>query len=89
MHRKAPEGQILNFQNTFDRTCDEIRMEIQTENFFGSLISMSLWSSLHLWLFIASGLHTDIKILFSVEQITLTVATWVMGQQTFSSQHHR
>ena len=41
-------GQILNFQNTFDRACVKIRMEIQTENFFGSLISMSLWSSLHL-----------------------------------------
>jgi hypothetical protein len=27
---------VLNFQNTFDRACDEIRMEIQTENFFGS-----------------------------------------------------
>ena len=26
--------QILNFQNTFDRACDEIRMEIQTEHFF-------------------------------------------------------
>jgi hypothetical protein len=45
MHRKAPEGQILNFQNTFDRTCDEIRMEIQTENFFGSLISTKLLAS--------------------------------------------
>jgi len=36
----ASGGQILNFQNTFDRACDEIRMEIQTENFFRSLISM-------------------------------------------------
>ena len=27
-------GQILNFQNTLDRACDEIRMEIQTENSF-------------------------------------------------------
>ena len=26
MHRNAPGGQILNFQNTFDRACDEIRM---------------------------------------------------------------
>jgi hypothetical protein len=25
-------AQILNFQNTFDRPCDEIRIEIQTEN---------------------------------------------------------
>jgi hypothetical protein len=33
---------ILNFQNTFDRPCDEIRMEIQTENVFRSLISMRL-----------------------------------------------
>jgi hypothetical protein len=32
-------GQILNFQNTFDRVCDKIRMETQIENFFGSLIS--------------------------------------------------
>ena len=31
-------GQILNFQNSFDRPCDEIRMKIQTENFFRSLI---------------------------------------------------
>ena len=30
-------GQILNYQNTFDRVCDEIRMKIQTENFFGIL----------------------------------------------------
>ena len=29
-------GQILNFQTTFDRACNEIRMEIQTANFFGS-----------------------------------------------------
>jgi hypothetical protein len=35
-------GQILNFQNTRDRACDEIRMEIQTENFFRSLISTRL-----------------------------------------------
>jgi hypothetical protein len=26
MHRNAPGGQIFNFQNTFDRACDEIRM---------------------------------------------------------------
>jgi hypothetical protein len=31
-------GQILNFQNTLDRACDEIRMEIQTENSFQNLI---------------------------------------------------
>ena len=37
---RHPEGQILNFQNTL--ACDEIRMEIQRENFFGSLISMRL-----------------------------------------------
>ena len=35
-------GQIFNFQNIFDRACDEIRMERQTENFFRSLISMRL-----------------------------------------------
>ena len=35
-------GQILNLQNSFDRYCDEIRMKIQTENFFGSLISTRL-----------------------------------------------
>jgi hypothetical protein len=35
-------GQILNFQNTFNRACDEIKMEIQTEHFFGNLISMRL-----------------------------------------------
>jgi hypothetical protein len=34
-------GQIFNIQNTFD-ICDEIRMEIQTENFFGSQISTRL-----------------------------------------------
>jgi hypothetical protein len=32
-------GKISNFQNTFDTACDEIRMEIQTENVFRSLIS--------------------------------------------------
>jgi hypothetical protein len=35
-------AQILNFQNTFDRPCDEIRIEIQTENFFRNLISPRL-----------------------------------------------
>jgi hypothetical protein len=25
-------GQIFNFQNTFDRACDEIRLEIQSRN---------------------------------------------------------
>ena len=35
-------GQILNFQNTFDRVCDTIRMEIQTEKFFSNLISTRL-----------------------------------------------
>jgi hypothetical protein len=40
--RTAQKVQILNFQNTFDRACDEIRMEIQTTNFFGSLISTRL-----------------------------------------------
>jgi hypothetical protein len=38
MHR----GHILNFKNTFDRACDETRMEKQTENFFASLISTRL-----------------------------------------------
>ena len=38
---KRPE-RIFNFQNTFDRTCNEIRMEIQTVNIFGSLISTKL-----------------------------------------------
>ena len=27
-------GQNLNFQNTFDRPCDKIRMEVQTEIFW-------------------------------------------------------
>jgi hypothetical protein len=31
-------GQILNLQNTFDKVCDVSRMEIHTENFFGSPI---------------------------------------------------
>jgi hypothetical protein len=39
MHRG---GQILNFQNTLDRAWNEIRMKIQTENFFGILISTRL-----------------------------------------------
>ena len=26
MHRNAPGGQILNFQNIFDRACDDIKM---------------------------------------------------------------
>jgi hypothetical protein len=26
-------GQIFYFENTFDRACDEIRMEIQSRNF--------------------------------------------------------
>jgi hypothetical protein len=38
---KRPE-RIFNFQNTFDRTCNEIRMEIQTVNIFGSLIPTKL-----------------------------------------------
>jgi hypothetical protein len=33
------KAKFLYFQITFDRPCDEIRMKIQTENFFGSLIS--------------------------------------------------
>jgi hypothetical protein len=39
---KGGGGQILNFQNTFDRAYDEIMMEIQTENFLRSIISMRL-----------------------------------------------
>ena len=39
INRNAQGGQILNFQYTFDRACDEIKMRIQTENFFRSLIS--------------------------------------------------
>ena len=35
-------GSNLNFQNTFDRSCNEIRMEIQTVNIFGNLISTRL-----------------------------------------------
>jgi hypothetical protein len=35
-------GQILNFQNTFDRAWNKIRMKIQKENFFGILISTRL-----------------------------------------------
>ena len=42
IHRNAPGGQILNFQNTLDRAWNEIRMKIQTENFFGILISTRL-----------------------------------------------
>jgi hypothetical protein len=42
MHWNATRGQILNFQNTFDRAYEEIRMEIQTDFFFGSLISTIL-----------------------------------------------
>jgi hypothetical protein len=41
MHR-GMGGQILNLQNISDRDCDEIRLEIQTENFFRSLISRRL-----------------------------------------------
>jgi hypothetical protein len=36
MTRYASEctlGQILNFQNIFDRACEEIRLEIQIKNF--------------------------------------------------------
>jgi putative NADPH-quinone reductase len=39
--------QILNFQNTFDRVCDEIRMEIQTDNLFWNLIPTKLTQSIH------------------------------------------
>jgi hypothetical protein len=41
VHIEVHQGEISNFQNTFDRDCDEIRMEIQKENLFGigSLIS--------------------------------------------------
>ena len=45
-------GQILNFQNTLDRACDEIRMEIQTENSFQNLMSMILIISTRLNLMI-------------------------------------
>jgi hypothetical protein len=34
IHRNALGGQILNFQNTVYRAWNEIRMKIQTENFF-------------------------------------------------------
>jgi hypothetical protein len=39
---ECTRGPILNFQDTFDRVCEKIRMEIQTENFFGCLISTRL-----------------------------------------------
>ena len=40
---ECTEGQIKNFQNTFDRPWNEIyRMKIQTENYFGILISTRL-----------------------------------------------
>ena len=42
IHRNAPGSQIKNFQNTFDRPWNEIRMKIQLENFFGILISTRL-----------------------------------------------
>ena len=42
IHRNAPGGHNLNFQNTLDRTWNEIRMKIQTENFFEILISTRL-----------------------------------------------
>jgi hypothetical protein len=31
-------GQILNLQNTFDRGCDEINLEIQTEQKLSSKV---------------------------------------------------
>jgi hypothetical protein len=46
MHRG---GQILNFQNTLDRAWNKIRMEIQTENFFGILISTRLRGEQFYW----------------------------------------
>jgi hypothetical protein len=33
MHRNAPGVQILDFKNTFDSVCDEIRLEIQSRKF--------------------------------------------------------
>ena len=36
------QGSNLKFPEYFDRACDEIRMELQTENFFGSLMSTRL-----------------------------------------------
>jgi hypothetical protein len=29
VHIEVHQGEISNFQNTFDRDCDELRMEIQ------------------------------------------------------------
>jgi hypothetical protein len=42
IHRNAPGGEIFNFQIALDRASNEIRMKIQTENFFGILISTRL-----------------------------------------------
>jgi len=42
-HRNAPGGQILNFQN------NEIRMKIQTENFFEILISTRLVQKMYMY----------------------------------------
>jgi hypothetical protein len=42
MYQNGHGGQILNFLNTFDSVCDEIRLETQTENVFGNLISARL-----------------------------------------------
>ena len=47
LQMQCTRDQTWNFHNTFDRACDQIKMEIHTENFFRSLISMRLCKFVH------------------------------------------
>ena len=51
MPKYTSGGQTWNFHNTFDSACDEIRMKIQTENFFRILI----WWRLMVTIFVSNG----------------------------------
>jgi hypothetical protein len=64
MHCNAPGGQIFYFQNTFDSDGDKIRMEIQTENFFGNLILTRLKD----W---PEHMYRDLFLFYNLVKITL------------------
>jgi hypothetical protein len=72
MHCNAPGGQIFYFQNTFDSDGDEIRMEIQTENFFGNLILTRLKD----W---PEHMYRDLFLFYNLVKITLpkTMTLWL------------
>jgi hypothetical protein len=54
LQTQCTRNQTWNFHNTFDRACDQIKIEIHTENFFGSLISTRLCKFIH------NHIHTSV-----------------------------